>query len=711
MPFTYIFDHLAPVTWKQWVLSVGTGFLALCLLRYHVYYLSHLNVDDWSWRYLQVNRLNTDFTHKMRRAKIVVCVLWMAALAFSWRYSKVLLRENRIEPYLPATRRMGLALAVFLFTVVNYDPPDVELSFYFFINSVSYAGLIFALYRLPYTRLPLSLLGKLVLRVKNIPTSALACGVALFILSVSWRVGAEFFSHLPLTVDTSAQLVHAKMLATGHWTLPSQPLKDFFNMYMMINDGKWYSQYPPGHVILLAIGTFFKMRTYVNPCLGACTSLAIFALAKELYGIRVARYAVVLSGGCVYLIMMSSEFMSNATSLLTGTLFLWAYFRMLKKPHWKCGLWGGLALGYCFITRPYTVLALAAPYVLYSVYLLIAKRQIFLRSLLAMAGGGMCFVLFQLYYNKITTGNAFTYGYQLSWGNWHNPFTPEAADKLSGWELVKNFRENMQRTGWFNRLTFEWPVPNLLLLALVYGWRGHRRDEKLLFVTLFSFLASCAVLPGNVEREWGPRLCYETLSIILVLSAKALSVLPAFFRLVCKQRRSLAYYYGFAAIIAVAFYGFSAAHNLKQGTLASIYNFYDRGTNPSFYTYVVHHVETPALVFVTGQTYQAVSFTNPPTENSPIIFADDLDRDAKQLVRFYPGRNAYHASIGRFGYSVEPIRMALGQKPPTDTPQLLKSDENNTTPTSSDIPEGEQPQDQSTTGHDRPPADRVKKNP
>ncbi len=669
MSFTYISNRPAPVSWKQWLLVAALGFFALSLLRYHIYYLSHLDVTEWSFRYLQLNRLNHDFEQRMRRAKMVVCVIWMGALAFGWKYSQTMLLHNHIEPYAPAVKRMGMALFLFLFTVVNYDPPDVELSFFFFVNSVAFAALAFALYRLPYSRMALCLLGKGAIWLKEIPTPLLCASVALFIFTTSWQLGAAFFSHLPLTVDTSAQLVHAKIMGAGHWTMKSHPLPRFFDMYMMINNGKWFSQYPPGHVMLLALGTLLKARTYVNPLLGAFTSLAIFGLAKELYGLRVARYAVVLSGMCVYLLLMSSEFMSNATSLLMGTLFLWAYFRMLKKPHWKTGMWGGMAIGYCFITRPYTTLALAVPYMAYSVFLLLVRKRIYGQALKAMALAGMAFVLFQLYYNKVTTGHAFTFGYQLSWGDWHNPFTPEASDRLNEWELVKNFRENMQRTGWFNRLTFEWPVPSLILLVFAYAWRGNRRNERLLFLTILSFFMSCQILPGNVEREWGPRLCYEILCILVVLSAKALSVMPAFLRLVCSQRRSLAYYYGFAVMTAVGFYGFASAHNLKPETLTSIYNFSHRGNNPSFYKYVVRNVQPPALVFVTGEIYQAVSFTNPPMEDSPIVFANDWGKDDKELMHFYPDRNIYHAFVGRMGYHVDRVRPAMQRlEPPMDKP-------------------------------------------
>ncbi|MBY0407436.1 MAG: glycosyltransferase family 39 protein, partial [Rickettsiales bacterium] len=567
---------IVPPSLQQWLLALCVGAAAVFLLSQHLAYLNHLDMGKWGRRYLMVNRDNTAFLQALRRMKTLVCAAWFLSLAFGLYTTHRRLLMKRLMPDAEVEKRLALGLFFFLFTVVNYDPPDIDLSLYFFFNSIGFAGLAFSLYSLPHSAGALSALGRLAMRVQRVPSFVLGMGVFCFMVYVSWRLGSVFFNHLPLTVDTSAQLVHAKILLFGRWWLPSHPLRHFFNMYMMVNDGRWSSQYPPGHVMLLAVGTYLKARALVNPLLGAFTALVVWRLAREIYGERVGRIALMLAGGCVYLLMLSSEYMNNATSLFTGSLFLWSFFRLLKRPDWQTGLWGGAAIGYCFITRPYSAIALAFPYVLYAVYLLLSQPEKYRRPLLMMASAGCFFVAFQLYYNSATTGHMFTFGYEKSWGQWHNPLSDDAKNKLSDSELLKNYRENMQRTGWFNRMTFEWPVPSLFLLALVYGWRGGR-NEKLLLMAIASYFASCLVLPGNVEREWGPRLMYEILAVILVLSAKALSVMPAFFRRVCRTRRPLSYYYGFALVFAVMMYGFSFSHNLRTGTLANIYNFYYRG--------------------------------------------------------------------------------------------------------------------------------------
>ncbi|NBO18211.1 MAG: hypothetical protein EBV03_03105 [Proteobacteria bacterium] len=642
--------------WQRTLLAVVLALLALYELKQHIYYLNHLDPREWGHRYLYVNRSNQEFVRKLGRLKLLISVCWLASFAFCiWRTQRVL-EQRGLTPDRQALGRLSVALPLFLISLVNYDPPDIDLSLYFAANTVCFAMLAAALHMLPNNTQPLEALGRWVMRWRAVPTWVLCAGAFGAVCVSGYFLGAPFFSHLPLTVDTNAQLAHAKMMLDGNWFIKSQPIKEFFNMWMMVNDGRWYSQYPPGHVFMLTIGAYFQKRTFVNPVLGGLTTLAVYYMALQLYGRRVARIAVVLAGSCIYLIVMSSEFMMNATSLLTGTMFLAFYFRMFRKPTWQSGLLAGIAIGYCFITRPYSAVALAMPYIIHSVYLLVVERKTYLRPLIAMALMGGAFLGFQLYYNAATTGDPLVFGYQRSWGDWHNPLSGAATSRLNDFEMEKNFRENLQRLAWFNRVVFEWPLPGLALLTLMYGWRGARRPERLMFLTIVSFAASCQVLPGNVEREWGPRLMYESLTCIILLSAKALALMPAFFRRVLRQPKRLSYYYGFALIMALPLYGVAMQHNMRIDTLMKLYNFYGRGGNPAFYRFIVRNVQSPALVFVEGLGYQAVSFSNPPQNTDRIIFANDLGNYNTKLMQLYPDRYAYRAYIGRNGYVVEPYR-------------------------------------------------------
>lgn len=631
--------------------------ICLWLLSQHIDYLNHLDFNKWGHRYLIVNSKNTEFISRLVRLKILVTAGWLCLfIGFYWHCKHVLKRKH-MQVSLLQKQRYFFAFSVFMVSLVNYAPPDIELSLYFFNNSVCYGLIAICLYYMPGGVRIFTYIGEQMRALSGIPTWVIGCISFLSICVIGYIMGGPFFSHLPLTFDTNAELVHAKMILDGKWYMRSLPYREFYFMVMTINDGRWMSQYPPGHLWMLALGTYFERQTLVLPILGGLTTWATYWFAKELYGRYVARIALVLSGGCVYLMVMSSEFMMNGTSLLTTTLFLAAYIRMLKKPTVLIGLIGGAAIGYCAITRPYSALVVAAPFMVHAFYLLVTSRRTYWRALIAMGIAGGCFVALQLYWNAHTTGHAFMFGYERAWGGWHNPLSSEAAEKLDASMLEKNLRENLQRLAWFNRVIFEWPIPGLALVALLYGWRGSRREERLLYLAIFSMMISCQVLPGNVEREWGPRLMYEILTVLIVFSAKGLCSLPAFLRSILKSRRPRRYYYGLGAVLFMSMYWFTFSHNVTIKTLKSLNNFYDRGANPGLYHYIKEHAKSPALVFVPTFAYQAVSFANPPKADDKIIYVVDKGSHNYHLIRHYKNRFAYRAYFNRFGgYELVPYK-------------------------------------------------------
>jgi hypothetical protein len=538
--------------------------------------------------------------------------------------------------------RTLLASLFFCISFTGYNPPNIELSFYFFANCMAYVMIFFALFSSSYMRRFCDWLGIYVRKLFKIRGIFWVLAAFIFVFSMSYHMSWTLFMHFPWIDDTIVQLVHAKFLLTGHWYGHSHPLPRFFDMTMMINNGKWYSQYPPGHVLMLAAGMALGHAEMVNPFLGACTCLAVWLLAKEVYGAHVARIAVFLTGICTYLIIFSSEYMSNATSLLTATLFFWAYFHVLHKPEKQVwfAIVAGLTLGFFFITRPYSALGLAIPSALYGLYLALRFPRRYFKPMLLVAALVSCFVLFQLYYNTVTTGDAFVFGYQKSHGNKHNPFTSEAIERYTNVEKYKYLSLNLQRLVYFNRILFEWPVPSLGLIAILWAIRGHRSDERLLMCSILSMFVSVQLIVHK-DIGWGPRLVYEINGILLIFSAKALSQLPPLWRKLSNQRYPLRFYYGAGIVILTSFYTYSFQYNLKPDVIREFYVLDEREGDPEFYNAIVKNVETPALVFVPIGYYKYVSFTNPPTRTNPIIYAIDLGALNTMLIKMYRKRNVY----------------------------------------------------------------------
>jgi len=572
--------------------------------------------------------------------RMMIFLWWVLVMLLILRASRQQLAAQGERIKRSVILRSILAGLIFAVSVTGYNPPDIELSAYFFINSIAYGMLLYAFFSIACVERYCTALGAYLLRLLRLP-GVCWCGLAFaFVFFMAYHLSWVLFEHFPWIDDTIVQLVHAKFILQGHLVGQSEPLPRFFDMTWMINDGKWYSQYPPGHVFMLALGLLLHHVSMVNPFLGACTCIAVWLLAKELYGPRVAKIAALLAAMCSYLIIFSSEYMSNATSLLMGTLFLWAYFRVLNQRGWRYALIAGLTLGYCFITRPYSTFGLAIPAALYALYLTIARPRTYLLPMAVIAAVFSCFVAFQLYYNEVATGDALTFGYQKLNGIKYNPFTKEAIEKITPERLYKKLYLNLQRLTYFNRMLFEWPVPCLALVALVFSLRGNRRDERLLFLTVASMFISVQFV-ANTDIGWGPRLVYEINGILLVLCAKAVSLLPAWLRKLSSRHYSLAFYYGGGAMILASFYAVSFQYNLEIPTIKELYVLEGREGNPEFYKSIMQKIIPPALVFVPPEMYHFVSFTNPPNVNNPVIFAIDLGGEDRDLMKQYRRRNTY----------------------------------------------------------------------
>jgi 4-amino-4-deoxy-L-arabinose transferase-like glycosyltransferase len=583
-------------------------------------------------------------------AKRSIIVFWLGIVITLIAKSRAMLKAKGHKVNSLTLLHLTVAGFIFCLSVVFYNPPLIdkefqcpELTFYFFINSLSYLLLAYALSRMDILAPYFMNIGRCFSFFFHFRAAFYVIPAMIWMFAMSCYLSKIFFQHIPWIDDSIVQFVQAKFLLHGHLYGASPPFPEFFPMKFMVNDGKWYSQYPPGHMILLAIGHWFQNPELINPLLGALTGMAVYFLAKEVYGKHVAKIAIILAALCAYIIIFSSEYMNDATSLLTGTIFLWGYYRILHKPReMPAAVIAGNALGYCFITRPDAAFALALPAGIYALYLMVRQTKNYLYPFLAIGGLFSCYVIFQLYYNHITTGDALMFGYQKVHGIGYNPFAKETiANTFSAQYLYDNLVFNHQRANYFNRILFEWPIPSMALVALTLGLRSKHRDDRLLLATIVWAFASRMFFLTKHDIGWGPRYLYEIDGILLVLCAKGLTLLPTLFRTLARHRRPLSYYYGFGAVMLLSFYLFSFQYNLQPSTIKNFYWLNNREGDPEYYKYIMRNVTSPALVFIPLYKYKYVSFNNPPEDTDPVIFIVDRGNENQKLMALYPNRNIY----------------------------------------------------------------------
>ena len=160
----------------------------------------------------------------------------------------------------------------------------------------------------------------------------------------------------PPFIDAMAQLVHARYMAAGVLAGPTLEHGEFwmFQNLVMTDEG-WLSQYPPGHLVLLAAGLRIGLVELVGPLMaGVAAFFTALAAERLLPDDRpLARLAALLAGLSPFLLFLSGSFMNHVTAAAFAALAIYALTRA-----WDDGaLWAviaGAAVGAVFAVRPLT---------------------------------------------------------------------------------------------------------------------------------------------------------------------------------------------------------------------------------------------------------------------------------------------------------------------------------------------------------------------
>jgi hypothetical protein len=168
-----------------------------------------------------------------------------------------------------------------------------------------------------------------------------------------------------ITDDENVYSFMARTFASGRLYLPSmpEPVRPFFDNHLIINDGKWYGIYFPGHPALLALGERLHLMRWVPAVSAALTVPLTFAVGRRVFGQRAALLALPLLALSPFFILSSATLLAHSTAGLLLMAFLYATLRVLERPE-RAAWWlaAGLALGWTGLTRPLSAGAFALPW-------------------------------------------------------------------------------------------------------------------------------------------------------------------------------------------------------------------------------------------------------------------------------------------------------------------------------------------------------------
>jgi hypothetical protein len=457
-----------------------------------------------------------------------------------------------------------------------------------------------------------------------------------------------------ITDDENAYVFMARVFASGRLYLPSMPaeIRPFFDNQFIINDGKWYGIYFPGHPLVLALGALVGAERWIPSLVTVLTVVMGFLVARRIFGARAAAISALLFPVTVYMVLPSATLLAHSTAALALLTFVYGAIRVGGAPE-SIRWWIVAAIGLVWagVTRPLGPAAFAVPWLL---WLVVCVRKS--GRTRAWAGGlvfssiGFASIVLFCGYNYTLTGDPFQTGYQRS-------------IELNNHVLLAG------------RLPAPWPLPTIYevghtILRLnfwEFGW-----PLSLLFVPFFRrtgpgillLLSSCAVplayaLIGMTNvYALGPTHYAEIAVFVAILSASGLESLVKRARSWSAGERWSRFVMAVPMVsvfcMLLAFLPIHAAslREMSQITRAPYELVESQGLDRA----VVFVHSLPALLVPPGAW---VYFHRNPRPDllDPVLFVRHLgpDRDT-QLMRFFPDRKAYIMGMQDGRLIVTPVR-------------------------------------------------------
>ncbi len=480
----------------------------------------------------------------------------------------------------------------------------------------------------------------------NIIFLCLASSVVLLfgVFVCFWTLGG-----IPHVQDSVAQFFQAKIFSYGRMTFPAPEHPKFFErIYVVANEGRWYTIYPPGHALVMSIGMLLRVPQLVNPLISAGIIWLLYLFTRKVSTPFSSKAGVILLALSPFFLFMGAGFMNHPTALF----FLLAYLLFLLKAGETEStqslaifmLAAGLCFGFAFITRPMTSLAFLLSGILWLVVLNKKRVQYPIRTILFFLIGTLPFAIFYLTYNASTTGSPFLTGYvnyfngnPLGFG--YRPWGPEPLGPKIPNEVyhtpVRGVANTICNLNALNLYLFGWPIPSLLFAFIPFLPGVKRKTSDWLCV--FSILAVFLIYFFYFFQDYcyGPRFTYETIPFLILLSARGIEITVQRFeqseKFTPNQARGLV----FGALVVFFLFAFGTVWIERFAVMGDSY----WGTNEGIAAMVKKGVEEDdAVIFVeNGDDYVALfSYLEPTLDRGWIVAHDYGCEENQKLLQNYP---------------------------------------------------------------------------
>jgi hypothetical protein len=481
-------------------------------------------------------------------------------------------------------------------------------------------------------------------------TAQAAAGVfALLIGAVVALARYGLLRNTAITDDENVYDFMARMWVAGHLSVPSPPpaVRAFFENQFIVNNGRWYGIYAPGHPLALTLGQWIGAIRWVTTVEALLTVLLGWALATRLFGRRAGLLALGLLAVSPFFLLVSATMLAHATAALALAAFMYAAVRASEAPastRWWAA--AGTALGWAGLTRPLAAAAFAIPWLVLLAGAARRHRRAAPGVALFVLCGALAAALFAGY-NAAVTGHPLQTGYQVFADTYQFTFTmgslPAAPPVAALYELFYSLAR-------LNFWLLGWPVS----LALVPFARRTPAGVAMALGVLATLLVYAIFRVPSINVV-GPVHYGELAVPLLILTASGIEQVAGRLEALVGRRGLTAALAAPVALTAVAVLFFWPVYAPALRQMSNVARApYDLVERAGLDNAVIFVRSLPSLeAFPGAWVYRHRN--NSPDLSDPVLWVNDRGPDNARLLATLPGRQAYRMAMEGGRLTLSPL--------------------------------------------------------
>jgi 4-amino-4-deoxy-L-arabinose transferase-like glycosyltransferase len=466
-----------------------------------------------------------------------------------------------------------------------------------------------------------------------------AAFLCLAVFGMAAAVALNVFEAMPHLEDEQANFFQAMIFSKGEVAAPAPPSKDsFFIPFTIMRGGVWFAKYTPGYPLVLALGILAGAPWIVGALASALALGGTFLLGRDLFDADAGLLAAAIGAVSPAFVILSGSFLPHPVTMAALVFFAWACLRSRRSGESRAGwfsLLAGAALGLAVLSRPWTALAVASPFIGIALFDALRNFRPAVRVYLLL--GIVCLAVSALLplYNFAVTGSPFTNTYTLWWPYDTVGFGPSIG-RLGGHTLSLGLLNARLDLSAFQTALTGWPAPlgfPLVVLPLIFGLllAPRRRWDVFLLLPPLLLIAAHLAYWARAGEYYGGRYYSEGMPFLWLLAARGLLkcstgkwrlrlvrvALPAFllWSLVFQIEPRFAQGHGLYGI---------TREDADAVAAAGLHN-----------AVVIVHIRV-------WTDYANFSWLNSPELDGDVIFIRDMGRDEnEEVIRDFPGRDVY----------------------------------------------------------------------